>query len=246
MAMYLENLYPFAILSAFLLGVSKAGFKGLGFLVVTFLALAIEAKESTGVLLPMLIFADIMAIIYYRRDVDKGSLFKILPAMLIGVLLGSWIGEKLPIESFKYLMAGIIMSGLVLMIYFEYFKKIEFKNPKKLAYVLGSLAGIATMIGNLAGAFSNLYFLLLRFKKELFIGTTAWLFFFVNIFKLPIHIYYWETVNNQSINISLLYFPFVFVGFLVGIRFIKYISNEFFRKYIIIMTLIGVLFMLFK
>jgi len=54
-------------LCGFLVGVSKTGIPGIGILVVPLLASVLPARVSVGVLLPMLIFADIFAVSYYRR-----------------------------------------------------------------------------------------------------------------------------------------------------------------------------------
>jgi uncharacterized membrane protein YfcA len=69
-----SSLTPAYILLFFLLalciGMAKAGLGGLGLAVVPVMALIFGAKESTGVILPMLIAADIMAVIYYRKNAE--------------------------------------------------------------------------------------------------------------------------------------------------------------------------------
>jgi len=54
-------------LCALLTGISKTGVPGMGILCVPLMALTFPAKMSTGLLLPMLAFADIAAVFYYRR-----------------------------------------------------------------------------------------------------------------------------------------------------------------------------------
>ena len=49
--------------AAFMIGLSKAGLKGLGMVLVVLMASAFPAKASTGLVLPMLITGDIMAVI---------------------------------------------------------------------------------------------------------------------------------------------------------------------------------------
>ena len=99
-----------------------------------------------------------------------------------------------------------------------------------IAGITGVGAGFCTMIGNLAGALMNIYFLALRFPKLAFIGTSAWLFFFINLFKLPFHIWVWKTVTTESLASNLLHIPFLVIGFIMGILLIKRMSNEFFQK----------------
>ena len=102
------------------------------------------------------------------------------------------------------------------------------------------------MIGNLAGAFANMYFLAQKLPKNEFIGTAAWLFFIINIFKLPFHIFVWETINLKSFNISLMLIPFVALGLFIGIKLVKKINENTYRKLILLFTALGALVIFFK
>lgn len=111
---------------ALLLGVAKSGIKGLAVLIVTGLALVYGAKESTGILMPMLICGDIMAVIYYKRHVKWIYLIKLLPWMILGVLTGVVLGKDLPEDLFKSGMAFIILISVIMMYYWERKKKERF------------------------------------------------------------------------------------------------------------------------
>ena len=111
---------------------------------------------------------------------------------------------------------------------------------------MGILAGFTTMVGNLAGAFSNIYFLAMRLPKNTFIGTAAWLFFIINTFKLPFHIWSWETINQSSILKSLELVPFVILGLFVGVYLVKNINDEGYRKLILLFTALGGVAILFN
>ena len=102
------------------------------------------------------------------------------------------------------------------------------------------------MIGNLAGPISNIYFLAMRFPKNEFIGTAAWLFFIINVFKLPFHIFIWKTVTTKTLVLNLVMIPAVVIGFFLGAYIVKLISNVNYRRFILIVTAIGGVFMLFK
>jgi hypothetical protein len=111
---------------------------------------------------------------------------------------------------------------------------------------MGLSAGFTTMLGNLAGAFSNVFFLAMRLPKNEFIGTAAWLFFFINLFKLPFHIFSWKTITWESIYINLYLVPAIFLGLWAGINILKKINNELFRNMILILTAIGAVIILLK
>ena len=233
-----------AIIAAVLIGFSKAGIKGITAISVTLLALVYGAKNSTGIMLPLLISGDIAAVIYYNKKCDWGLLLKLLPYVAIGVFIGAFIGDELPEELFKKSMAVIIIISVSLMVWHERSTIQLDKRSTGLGVILGLLAGITTMIGNLAGAFSNLFFLSMRLNKETFIGTAAWLFFVINLFKLPFHIYMWETIDLSSLYIGLTLLPFLVLGFFGGLKIVNFFSDNSYRYFIILMTLIGAVVML--
>ena len=233
-----------AIIAAVLIGFSKAGIKGITAISVTLLALVYGAKNSTGIMLPLLISGDIAAVIYYNKKCNWGLLLKLLPYVAIGVIIGAFIGDELPEELFKKSMAVIIIINVSLMVWHERSTIQLDKRSTGLGVILGLLAGITTMIGNLAGAFSNLFFLSMRLNKETFIGTAAWLFFVINLFKLPFHIYMWETIDLSSLYIGLTLLPFLVLGFIGGLKIVNFFSDNSYRYFIILMTLIGAVVML--
>jgi uncharacterized membrane protein YfcA len=95
------------------------------------------------------------------------------------------------------------------------------------------------MLGNLAVAFSNLYFLAMRLPKNHFIGTSAWLFLVINLFKLPFQVLYWKNITISSLQIDLLLIPALALGFFSGIKIVKQIHDDHYRKVVIALTLIG-------
>ena len=111
--------FSLAAFCAFLLGVSKSGIKGIASLIVTGLALVYGAKNSTGILMPLLLVGDVFAITYYKRHVQKEYIIKMLPWMVIGVLIGVVGGQYITESLFKYGMAIIILFSVGLMYYWE-------------------------------------------------------------------------------------------------------------------------------
>lgn len=238
--------WAIACIAAMLIGFSKTGFKGISLVTVTLMALVFGSKVSTGIVMPLLIVADTFAVIYFRRSVKWKYLFKLMPWMIVGVLLGAWVGKDLPEEVFKQGMAFIIFVTVIMMFWWDRQKEIKVPDYAWFSTIMGLSAGFTTMIGNLAGAFSNLYFLAIRFPKNEFIGTTAWLFFLINLFKLPFHIFLWETIHVESLAVNIRLIPAVLVGLLVGVRMIKLIREDVYRKMILILTAVGALVILLR
>jgi uncharacterized membrane protein YfcA len=234
-----------AVAAAFILGVAKAGLKGTSILIVSFMAISFGARESTGVLLPLLIVGDILAVVYYNRHAQWKLLFKFLPWMIIGVIAGTIVGKDLDEVVFKKIMSVIIICSVIVMVWWEKGKK---KVPQQLwfAGLTGISAGFTTMLGNLAGAFANIYFLAMRIPKHQFIGTAAWLFFIVNLFKVPLHIFSWKTIDKASLVSDLYLAPFVVIGFFIGVRIVSIFNDQAYRNFILIVTALAAILLLVK
>lgn len=235
-----------ALGAAFIQGLSKSGIKGTAVLSVTLMALALGARQSTGLLVPLLVFGDIFAVVYYHRHAQWGYIWKFLPWMILGILIGVWTGKDLPESVFKWAMAGIILISVAMMAWWDLRKSQRVPGHWAFAGFVGTLAGFTTMVGNLAGAFSNIYFLAMRLPKNAFIGTAAWLFLIINVFKLPFHIFVWETIDLEVLHINLYLLPAILLGLLTGIWLVRRIREQFFRRLILVLTALGAVLMLLR
>ena len=235
-----------ALLAAFLIGISKAGLKGLSLFNVTLLALAFGAKASTGIIMPFLVLGDIAAVLYYNRHAQWKPILKILPWMALGILAGVVLGKDLPERLFKIAMVAIIFVSLGLLVFWDIRKSKTVPRHWTFASGSGILAGLATMIGNMAGPFTNLYFLMLRLPKNEFVGTAAWLFFITNLFKVPFHVFVWKTISAETLVLNLKLFPALLLGFIVGAKVLKFINDSLYRKFILAVTAIGAIAILMK
>lgn len=228
-----------SFLGIFLLGFSKSGIKGVGVIIVLIMAFVFGGKASTGVLIPLMIVADIFAVIYYHRHTQWGLLIKLLPSMIVGVLIGVWFGNDISEQLFKQIMAVFILITVAIMVFMERKKNKSVPTNRLFSNGMGLLSGITSMIGNLAGAFASIYFLAMRLPKNEFIGTAAWLFFIINVFKLPFHIIVWKTVTFETLTLNLFLVPGVLIGFFTGVQLVKLINNDLYRKFILAVTAIG-------
>ncbi|OQP51992.1 hypothetical protein A4H97_25585 [Niastella yeongjuensis] len=233
-------------LSAFIIGLSKAGLKGIDMLNVTIMTIVFGGKASTGIVLPLLCIADVMAVKYYHRHAQWPHVIKLMPWMVIGILVGVFVGKDLNEAIFRKVMATIIVFTVIIMLVIEFRKAMVMPNNKLFVSGMGLVSGFTTMLGNLAGAFSNIYFLAMRLPKNDFIGTGAWIFLLINWFKLPFQIFYWKNINTNSLLTDLALVPSLILGFWCGLKLVARIKDDLYRKVVIVLTLIGAIFIFLK
>ena len=231
---------------AFIIGLAKAGLRGIDMLNVTLMALVFGSKASTGIVLPLLCIADIAAVLYYHRHAQWKHFWKLVPWMAAGILIGVFAGKDLNEAVFRKLMAVIIILTVIIMLVMEIIRSENVPTHPLFAASTGVVAGITTMLGNLAGAFSNLYFLAMRLPKNDFIGTVSWLFLVINLFKLPFQVLYWKNITAASLQSDLLLLPALALGFLLGLKIVKRIKDDHYRKVVIVLTLIGAVVIFLK
>jgi uncharacterized protein len=217
-------------LCAVLVGLSKTGLPGVGILNVTLLAVIFEAKASTGILLPMLAFADLFAVAYYRRHAQWAHILRLLPPALAGIAAGSLL-----IRQLENAQVGPLIGALVLaMLGLNYWRIYRLKDPESVpahwsfAAGMGFAAGLTTQLANAAGPIMAIYLLAMRFDKNKFIGTAAWYFLILNWLKLPIFISEGR-ISAESLKAVAFVLPMVIVGVVLGIILLKKIPQKWFN-----------------
>ena len=223
--------------TAFLVGFSKTGIGGVMMLAIPLLASEFGGRDSTGIILPMLIIGDIFAIWYYRGSVLWRNVLTPLPWGILGILLGAIVGNYLNDNTFVKLIGTIVLFCLALIIYTE-IKGNNFVVPSTPWFYItvGILSGFASMIGNAAGPIFSIYLLALGFKKNNYMGCNAWFFFIINITKLPFQIFMWNNIGIKTLTIAGFMLPFITLGAIIGYFVLKKINEKHFRYLIIIMT----------
>jgi len=103
---------------------------------------------------------------------------------------------------------------------------------------MGVLVGITTMIANAAGPVSTLYFLSVRLPKWNLIGTSSFLFFIINLCKVPFSAQLGLT-NTYSLSLALVLAPLVIVGFFCGRTLAGLMPQKPFERFLLICTAIG-------
>jgi uncharacterized protein len=209
--------WALAVVSAFCIGLAKAGFAGIGMVAVILFANMFGARDSTGVVLPLLIAADIGAVSIYRNHARWDYIRRTLPAAAVGVVIGAFLLSRLDNATFRPILGGLILTlTLAQLARMRWLASTPaLSHSRTLALSLGLLAGLTTMLANAAGPLAALYFVAVGLPKFEVVGTLAWFFFLINLFKLPFSVGI-GVVHSSSLVFDAVLFPAVVAGLLAG------------------------------
>jgi hypothetical protein len=217
---------------ALLVGISKTGLPGVGMLATLLAATVIPAKQSTGLILPMLIAGDFFAVAYYRRHAVWKHLVKLIPFAAAGVVLG-WLAMKRMNDAQLSIFIGSVILVLLALSWWRTSRGGEVPIPSGWWFpvVMGLAAGVTTMMANAAGPIMIIYLLAMRLPKDEFLGTGAWYYLIINWFKVPFSAER-NLINWPSLQLNLALAPAVLAGAAAGIWLIKRIPQKAFTAVI--------------
>lgn len=229
------------ILGAVLVGAAKTGLSGLGTLFIAIFASVIPTKQSTGLILPLLIFGDVIAVWSYRRHTHWPQLLRVFPWAAIGVIGGYFAMNHIDDGQARRLVGGIVVALVVLTLLrrrSSHRMEERWKQsgpPRLLSAGTGVLAGVTTLIANAAGPLMAIYLLALRLPKLEFLGTSSMFFLLLNLYKVPFMMHL-GLVNGGSLTINLLLAPAVWVGGLAGRWLVHRINQQAFELMTLALT----------
>jgi len=230
-------------LAALLVGFTKTTVGGVGILAVLLTALAIPGKGSPGFLLPMLLMADVFAVVFYRRHCQWPVLLKLMPLTLVGVVVGYFLVGIIPADIFQKILGVIIFAILILEIAINKTDILR-ADGWGLTAIAGIIAGVATMVANAAGSIFAVYMLRMGLKKGEFVGTRSWYFLLLNIFKLPFSANL-GLITVDTLKVNLMFFPLILAGAFAGYWFLGFINFDLFKWLVRIAALITSVKLLF-
>lgn len=253
----MPDLLPWAwlilALAAVAIGLAKTAIPGGGILPVALFATVLPARTSTAALLLLLLVGDVFALIAYRRHAHWPTLLRLAPAVLVGLLAG-----------FAFLALGddavvrrAIAIILLVMIAVTLWRRWRHSHREQgradaapaahgiaTASAYGALAGFTTMVANAAGPVMSMYFLAMRTPVQVFLGTSAWFFAIVNVFKVPF-LAGIGLFDSHVLLMDAVLVPLVIIGAFAGLRLARRLDQRVFDKIVIGLTILGAVYLLF-
>lgn len=231
-----------ALLGALMIGVSKAGITGLSILSVALFAHVFpSSKQASGLILPLLIFGDLVAVLSYRTHTQWRYVWKLMPWTAGGVVLGYFALGHISDRTAR-IMIGVIIVSLCALGYWRRYAGVRSEESERwhwmLAAALGVTAGFVTLVANAAGPLMALYLIAMRLPKMQFVGTAAVFFMVLNLFKVPFMVNL-GLITAQSFKFNLLLAPAVLLGAVVGRWALVRINQQLFENLVLALSAIA-------
>ena len=234
-----------AIAAAFFIGVSKAGFAGVGLVGIYLMTEIIPARESTGVILPIVVFSDVCVIRTFGMHAKWELIRHFLPLALAGIVIGYFIFALIPERSFRF----VVGLAILLLVIASYARRAILRRlparpggpPPAAGWTLGLIGGVNTMVANSAGPFMAMYLLLdSRLGKLEFVGTNSWMFLILNASKLPLS---WSlgVITPRSLLFNAFLAPACLLGIASGRVMLDRIPQRIFEHVLLLFCLVAAL-----
>ncbi|KRA41718.1 sulfite exporter TauE/SafE family protein [Devosia sp. Root635] len=219
-----------AVIAVLIVGLSKAGLLGsLGMVGVPLLALVMPARDAAGMMLPVLLAMDVIAVWTYRKEVDWRILRIMLPGAAVGTLLG-WALWSVVSDDGVLLFVGVVTLLFILDALLPIRKKLEGLPPSRLwGTFWGGFAGFTSFISHTGGPPFQIYVLPQRLTPAIYSGTSAFFFAIVNSAKL-IPYFFLGQLNTHNLQLSAALIPVGIVGVLAGVWLVRRISMKWFYR----------------
>ncbi|CAM5556384.1 sulfite exporter TauE/SafE family protein [Streptomyces aurantiogriseus] len=246
--------WEFAALAfaALLVGFSKTAVSGANTVSLAIFAAVLPPRASTGVLLPLLIAGDVLAVRTYRRHAHWPTLWRLFPAVAAGVVVGTlflvWADDAAvgtSIGAILLLMAAVTVWRRRTAEVAEDPDAVVTRAGRLKARSYGVLGGFTTMVANAGGPVMSMYLLSAGFRKLGFLGTSAFFFLIVNVSKVPFSVGL-GLINGPSLLLDAALALFVVPGALLGRWAVDRINQRLFERLVIAATVVGGLQLLLR
>ncbi len=222
--------YCFALLGAVSLGFSKTGFPGLALVNVVIMAELFGAKDSVGLILPLLIVCDLGVYPLFARYAKWRDAWPLIGIAVVGVVIGYFVLDYLDNQYARMAIGGVILTMLLLQLIRQFYPQLlgQVEGARWFRWWSGLLIGTSTMLANAAAPAYSIYTLVNRYTKEQFLGIGARCFLFLNVFKAPLMVNL-DIITRRSLLIDLCLLPGLAAGIFVGRKVIHRIPQKAFE-----------------
>jgi uncharacterized membrane protein YfcA len=237
------------VIAAYIIGFSKTALPGAALLAVPLFATVFDGRLIAGGTLPVLLFADVFAVSWYRRHTRWDVLRPLAVWIGLGYLFGIafFVGVGSASRPVEVAIGAIVVFIVVLQVW-----RLWRSNPARpantgTAAVYGTTGGFTTFVANAAGPVINTYLVGAGLPKAQMVGTSAWLYFIVNLSKIPLYLMIgaWtaggQFFTADSLSYDALVLPGVVAGVFSGKLLFDHIPQRLFLALVLLLSGAGAL-----
>ncbi len=221
--------YAIAVPAVLLMGVSKSGFlMGFGSLATPLMALTVPVPHAAAIMLPLLLVMDVTGIKQLWRERDRELLRLLLPAGLLGTLVGTLLFGLLSEKTVAAVVGGLTLLFLAQRLVFPP-RRDALPPPKAVGFVLGVVGGFTSFVAHAGSPPLSAYLLPLRLEPLRLAATMAVLFGAINLSKwIP---YAWlGLLDGRNLVTSLALMPLAPLGVWLGVWATRRIDPAWFYR----------------
>jgi len=216
------------------IGISKSGFGGgLGVLAVPLMAAVMPPAPMLGMMLPVLIAADILSNLHYLKAYEGRFLRPLLVGAVAGVILGSvgfWLLQKAGPEHFqrwlKILIGVLCLAFVGLQAYGLTGRRVPTLPSRPASSVgVGGLAGFVSTLSHSSGPIVTLYLLQEKVEKRRLVGTLVLFYLLLNVAKVPTYLIL-GNITAATLRDSVWLIPLIPLGTLAGAWLHRHIAEK--------------------
>ena len=222
--------YVVAVIAILLTGLSKSGFGGgLGVMAVPMMSLFVTPQFAAAVMMPILLAMDVLIVWRYRRTWDRRILLSLLPAALVGLVLGSLTFQFMDANMVRLLIGLLAAFFVAQFVLSQTANRPDRETPNPVVFALGLLSGFSSFVAHAGGPPVKGYLLSQNLEKSWFVGTNTMFFFTLNFLKTLAYGAF-GTLSSESLSTSLVLAPVLLVRIALGFRLHGVVDQKVFVK----------------
>lgn len=178
---------PLLIFIGIFIGLVKGGVTGPigGAVILPLLSQTMTVPQAAGITLPLLIVGDIFAMRFYWREWDMGLIKRLLPAAIVGILVGLFLLVSLPDLTLRRVLGVFTILAIIFKLTSDSLRAVRYEPRNWHGYLAGFASGLTSALANLGGPPMTAYLLLQKLQPTAYVGTMTLFFFVVNLLKVP-------------------------------------------------------------
>ncbi|HET7527717.1 MAG TPA: sulfite exporter TauE/SafE family protein [Burkholderiaceae bacterium] len=175
--------YAVAVPAALLVGVGKSGVAGgFGILAVPLIALVLPVPQAAAIVLPLLTVGDLFGLAALVRHSDRALLRVLLPAGLVGTVIGFALFGVLPPKTVSAVL-GVMTLLFIAQRVWSSAGAAARVVPRGLTVLAGVTSGVTSFVAHAGGPPISIALLPMRLPPAVFAGTTSVFFTVINASK---------------------------------------------------------------